>query len=306
MQFGVAVNNLGGVTQSDLLVSLAQRVEALGYDSLWVSDHVVMPVEIESRYPYNSRGVLGISSEEDVLEPFTTLTFLAASTRRLRLGISVLVLPYRHPVLNAKMVATLDVLSGGRTILGTGVGWMKEEFDALDADYPHRGQVTDEHIKIFKALCTQDAPSFEGKYYRVKGIKFLPKPVQKPHPPVWVGGITPRAMHRAATLGDGWHVVRMRPHEVAQGRDVVHQVRREHGLKIDGFQISIRTTAEVTDTPLGDGRTPLTGTPEQILDDVRRYQEAGVEHIVLGPRAGGYEEAVRTVERFANDVIPKV
>ena len=306
MQFGVAVNNLGGVTQPDLLVRLAQRVEELGYDSLWVSDHVVMPVKVESRYPYNSRGVVGIRSEEDILEPFTALTFLASATRRLRLGVSVLVLPYRHPVLNAKMLATLDVLSGGRTILGAGVGWMKEEFDALDADYEHRGQVTDEHIKIFKALCTQDDPSFEGEYYRVNGIKFSPKPVQKPHPPVWVGGITSRAMYRAATLGDGWHVVRMRPHEVARGREEVYRVRGEHGLERDGFQVSIRTTADVTDTPLGDGRTPLTGTAQQILDDVKRYQEAGVEHIVLGPRGSSYEEAVHTVERFADDVIPKV
>ena len=306
MQFGVTVNNLGGVTQPDLLIRLAQRIEELGYDSLWVSDHVVMPVKVESRYPYNSRGVVGISSEEDILEPFTTITFLAAATQRLRLGVSVLVLPYRHPVLNAKMLTTLDVLSGGRTILGAGVGWMKEEFDALDADYEHRGQVTDEHIKIFKALCTQDDPSFEGQYYQVNGIKFLPKPVQKPHPPVWVGGITSRAMYRAAILGDGWHVVRMRPHEVARGRDKVLRIRSEHGLERDGFQISIRTTAHVTDTPLGEGRTPLTGTAQQIVDDVKRYQEAGVEHIVMGPRGSGYEDVVHIVERFANDVIPKV
>ena len=155
MQFGVVLPNLGSIARPDHLYRLAQRVEDLAYDSLWVSDHVVLPLSMESRYPYSSRGVFPFQPEEDLLEPVTTLAFLAGVTRRIRLGISALILPYRHPVLNTKMLITLDVLSGGRTILGVGVGWMREEFEALDADYEHRGRVTDEHIRIFKALCTE-------------------------------------------------------------------------------------------------------------------------------------------------------
>ena len=159
MEFGFTLPNLGGTAQPDALLQMAQRIEALGYDSLWVSDHVVIPNEVNSRYPYNSTGVIGIRPDEDILEPFTAMSYLAGATKKLRLGISVMVLPYRHPVLNSKMMATLDVMSGGRTIVGAGVGWMKEEFDLLDADYDNRGRVTDEHIKIFKALCTPGGPS---------------------------------------------------------------------------------------------------------------------------------------------------
>ena len=305
MQYGVVLPNLGGDASLDVLSHLAQRVEELEFDSLWVSDHVVMPLQVESRYPYSSRGVFPVRPEEDILEPMTTLTFLAGMTRRIRLGISVLILPYRHPVLNAKMLTTLDVLSGGRTIVGVGVGWMKEEFEVLDADYEHRGAVIDEHIKIFKALCTQEEPTFEGTHYQVKGIMFSPKPTQKPHPPIWVGGTTRRAMGRAATLGDGWHVVRMRPPELAKGREEVLRLRSQHGLKLDDFRVSIRSTLDVTDTPLGEGRTPMTGTVPQILEDVRRYEEAGVDHIILGPRGRTSEEMVNVVERFADEVMPK-
>ncbi len=306
MQFGVVLPNLGSIARPDVLCRLALRVEELGFDSLWVSDHVVLPVHLESRYPYSSRGGFAVRPEEDLLEPLTTLTFLAGMTQRVRLGISVLILPYRHPVLNAKMLTTLDILSGGRIIAGVGVGWMKEEFQALDADYEHRGEVTDEHIEIFKALCTQEEPAFDGKHYQVKGIKFFPKPIQKPYPPIWVGGTTHRAIRRAATLGDGWHVVRMRPPELAQGREEVLRLRHQHGLSGDGFQVSIRTTLEVTDTPLGEGRTPLTGTVQQVLKDLGQYQEAGADYIVLGPRGRSFEQVVQSVERFAGEVVPKL
>ena len=306
MEFGFTLPNLGGTAQPDALLQMAQRIEGLGYDSLWVSDHVVIPNEVNSRYPYNSTGVIGIRSDEDILEPFTAMSYLAGATRKLRLGISVMVLPYRHPVLNSKMMATLDVMSGGRTIVGAGVGWMKEEFDLLDADYDNRGRVTDEHIKIFKALCTQEDPVFEGEHYRVHGTKFSPKPLQKPHPPIWVGGTTNRAILRAATLGDGWHVVRMRPEEVAKGRDRLLRIRREQGLDTEGYQVSIRTTLDITDASPGDRRTPLTGTPQQVADDVKEYQEAGVEHIVLGARGRTYEEIADAAERFAGEVMPKL
>jgi alkanesulfonate monooxygenase SsuD/methylene tetrahydromethanopterin reductase-like flavin-dependent oxidoreductase (luciferase family) len=181
---------------------------------------------------------------------------------------------------------------------------MKEEFEQLGADYTHRGEVTDEHIQVFKTLCSQEDPTFHGRHYSVEGIKFYPKPVQQPHPPIWVGGITPRAMRRAAILGDGWHVVRMRPHELAQGRDKVIALRRRAGLATEGYQVSIRGVLDVTDSPLGEGRVPLTGSPSQVMDDIRLYEEAGAEHIIFGPRGRTVDEAARVVERFASLVMP--
>ena len=214
MDFAMVLPNLGAVSHPDAIDAFARRVEELGYHSIFVSDHVVLPLRTRSRYPYNSSGVAPISAENDILEPFTLISYLASITRRVRLGISVQVLPYRHPVLNAKMLTTLDVLTGGRVIVGVGVGWLEEEFQALNADYSNRGTVTDEHIQIFKALCTQEEPVFHGQHYHVEGIKLYPKPVQKPHPPIWVGGTTARAKRRAATLGDGWHAIRREWYEI--------------------------------------------------------------------------------------------
>lgn len=303
MQFGVVLPNMGSIVRPDDLSRLAQRVEALAYDSLWVSDHVVLPLSIESRYPYSSRGVFPFQPQEDILEPVTTLTFLAGATQHIRLGISALILPYRHPVLNTKMLTTLDVLSGGRTILGVGVGWMREEFEALDANYEHRGKITDEHIRIFKALCTQQEPTFEGEHYHVKGIGLSPKPIQKPHPPIWVGGNTGPAMRRAALLGDGWHAVNLKPAQIAAGREEVFRLRSEYGLETDRFQVSLRTSLQVTTEPLGEGRTPLTGTSQQIQEDIKRYEEAGSEYLVMGPRGANIDEVLSTIERFAESVM---
>ena len=303
MQFGVVLPNMGSIVRPDDLSRLAQRVEALAYDSLWVSDHVVLPLSIESRYPYSSRGVFPFQPQEDILEPVTTLTFLAGATQHIRLGISALILPYRHPVLNTKMLTTLDVLSGGRTILGVGVGWMREEFEALDANYEHRGKITDEHIRIFKALCTQQEPTFEGEHYHAKGIGLSPKPIQKPHPPIWVGGNTGPAMRRAALLGDGWHAVNLKPAQIAAGREEVFRLRSEYGLETDRFQVSLRTSLQVTTEPLGEGRTPLTGTSQQIQEDIKRYEEAGSEYLVMGPRGANIDEVLSTIERFAESVM---
>jgi probable F420-dependent oxidoreductase len=304
VKFGVTLPNLGGAASTDTFGRMARRVEELRFDALFVGDHVVMPTSIQSRYPYRSSGVLSVQADEDVFEPFTVLAFLAGITSTVRLGISVLVLPYRHPVLNAKMLATLDVLSGGRLIVGVGVGWMEEEFQALDADFEHRGAVTDEHIRILKALWTQDDPRFEGNHYRVGGIKFFPKPVQKPHPPVWVGGIAPPALRRAALLGEGWHAVRMTPQDLARGAATVREMRGQHGLDGQPFSVSVRTTLKVTDSPLAEGRTPMTGTPEQIQGDMYQYAQAGADYLVLGAPGRTVDEIMGHIEGFAADVLP--
>ena len=305
MQFGAMIPNLGGATDPVDIARLSQQVEALGYETLMVSDHVILPTRLESRYPYSSSGIPGFNADNDILEPFTLLAFLAGVTQRVRLGISVQVLPYRHPVLNAKMIATLDVLSQGRVIVGAGVGWLREEFEALNADFPNRGAVTDEHIQLFKLLCTEEEPVFHGQHYHLEGFKLKPKPVQRPHPPVWVGGTTGPGKRRAAALGQGWHAVAVAPQSLHRHRADLMRYLEEAGRDPDGFTISLRTSLQFTDGPLPEGRTPLTGTTRQIIDDVKRYQEAGLHHMAVGPRTTDFQEAADYIERFATEVVPK-
>ena len=183
---------------------LASLCEEAGLDSIWFADRTVYPVDLAERYPDRWGPGKMDPKGQNVLEPVTTLSFVAGQTSRITLGFSVLILPLRHPVLNAKMVTTLDVLSGGRVVFGAGLGWMPEEFEGMSADYRTRGRVTDESIEMFKALCTQDAASYTGRHFRISGKTFYPKPLQKPHPPVWIGGGSRAAMRRAARLGDVW------------------------------------------------------------------------------------------------------
>ena len=283
----------------------ASLAEELGYDTIMVSDHVVLPVRVESRYPYNSSGLTPLNAENDIFEPFTLMSYLAAITQRVRLGISVQVVPYRHPVLNAKMLTTLDVLSAGRIIVGVGVGWMKEEFQVLDADYDNRGTVTDEHIEIFRVLCTEEDPSYHGQHYNFEGVKLRPKPVQKPHPPVWVGGNSAPARRRAALLGDGWHAVGLCPEEMTMLRSDVLRRRAEAGMPTASFVTSVLTTLQFTDEPLPQGRTPMTGNTQQIIDDVKRYQGAGVDLLPLSPWVD-FEVVCQQIERFATEVMLRV
>ena len=183
MEFGVSLPSRGATTTTDSLRLLAQHAETVGLDSIWVSDHIIVPQQIESFYPYHPDGDFPAAPEQDYYEPLTTLTYLAACTTRVQLGTSVLILPYRNALLTAKMVSTLDTLSGGRVILGVGVGWMEEEFEALGLDnFRQRGAVSDEYIRVFRTLWTEDTPSFKGEHVRFDNVGFAPRPVRRPAP----------------------------------------------------------------------------------------------------------------------------
>ena len=302
MRFGVILPNLGQLATPSTLTALARRSEELGFDGVFLSDHLTLPTVPGSRYPYRSDGALPLRPDQDVLEPVTTATYLAAVTSRVQLGFSVLVLPYRHPVLNAKMLATLDVLSAGRLIVGVGVGWMEEEFLALGSDFPHRGQVTDEHIQLMKSLWTRDEPDFSGQHYRFSEMTMYPKPVQKPHPPIWTGGITTRALLRAARLSDGWHGIRMNPEGIADVAHRLQRMREGSGQDFRGFEVSLRAGLDLTRTELPPSRNPLRGSPEQVADDVQRYRDAGLTYLVLEPRARDAEELTSQIEQLVEQV----
>lgn len=299
MQYGVSLPNVGPMARIDILAELAQEVEARGFQGIFLSDHVALPTELRSAYPYRSDGRFPLTSFDPILEPITALSYLAAVTNHVHLGFSVLVLPYRHPVLNAKMLATLDVISGGRLIVGAGVGWMKEEFDALDSDFDARGNLTDEHVAVLRALWSETHPDFGGSHYSVSGVQISPRPVQQPCPPIWTGGITAPALRRAAGLGDGWHGVRQSPADVARVKARISELRAQNGMTMDGYTISLRAGVDVTEETLnGSGRTPLRGSPDQIAADLEAYADAGLDYLVLEPRAESPEHFVDQLGRF--------
>jgi probable F420-dependent oxidoreductase len=308
MQFGIGLPNLSYVDPTQTLFSLAQVAQELRFDSIWVSDHVFIPFELEPNYPYSATGQLGLSATDHILDPLTTLSFLAGRVDGPRLGISVLIIPYRNPIVTAKMLVTLDVLSGGRLILGAGTGWMPEEFAALQASYAERGRVTDEYLDIFKELCTAEKPTFDGQHYQISNLGFYPKPIQKPHPPIWVGGYSKAALRRAVRVGDGWHPSNIDPVTLADKVNVLHGLCAEAGRDPASLEISTR----VNNVAFGDsgdtvGRpAPLSGTAQDIIDNIRRYEDAGVSHIVLGIRGREPAEMIQTIRQFVDEVRPKV
>ena len=299
MKYGVILPNVGPMAHIEPLAKIAQNAEDLGYVGVFLSDHIAIPTDLRSAYPYRSDGRFPLTAQDRILEPVTTLSYLAAVTSRVQLGFSVLVLPYRHPVLNAKMLGTLDVISNGRLIVGAGVGWMAEEFAALGSEFSARGTVTDEHIALLKAFWTEPVPDVQGTHYSVAGLGMAPRPVSQPHPPIWTGGISPPALRRAANLADGWHGVRQSPADVAKVQSRIAELRESHGDGMEGFTISLRAGLDVTDEPFaGAGRTPLRGSPAQVAGDLMEYEQAGLDYLVVEPRAANSEQMMDQLKRF--------
>ena len=314
MEFGFGAPSRGPLASPENVVALARLGEELGFDIISVSDHIVVPNEIDSIYPYNETGEFTSSQFGEYMEQLTTISFLAGSTSEIKLLTSVMVLPHRSPVLTAKMLATIDVLSQGRLIVGCGVGWMREEFEAIGAPpYAERGAVGNEYLRVFKELWTSDSPSFDGDYCSFSDIAFAPKPVQKPHPPLWVGGESPPALRRAAQLGDAWYPICSNPRfPVGTFEQLARYMGRVRGHAADAdrdantldFAYSVNwyddTQAQIVD---GERRL-LTGSPAQIADDIRRLEDMGVNHLMLNIQGGTLEETESLLRRFVEDVKP--
>src|SRR5437879_10875466 len=204
MEFGCHLPVYGPAATRETLLAFARRMETLGYDSLWASDHIVIPWRITSKYPYSATGDFPLPPASNFLEPLTALALVAGATERIRLGTTVLVLPHRHPVLTAKILATLDHLAPGRVILGAGVGWMREEIEMFGVPYARRGAWSDEAIRVMRACWRDERVSYRGQFVRFEALGVAPKPAQGTIP-LWLGRPTPRALRRVAELGDGWH-----------------------------------------------------------------------------------------------------
>ena len=315
MNVGLTIPTRGPLANPDGIATLVRRAEALGFAHLSLSDHLVVPRSINSRYPYSESGAWPGAASGECLEQFTLLAWLAAISSRPRLITAVAVVPYRGAMHTAKIAATIDVLSQGRLVLGAGAGWMKEEFEALNAPaFEERGRVTDEWLQAFKILWTEDAPSFEGRHVRFANVSFLPKPVQKPHPPIWVGGESPPALRRAVRYGDAWFPIGNNPRHpldtaprLAEAVRRLHQVAEQNGR--DPSSIGLAYYAgwfdETRTLQLEDGqRHLLTGSPAQIAEDIAALGELGVRDLVLNLQRDTLERSLASMQHFADEIRP--
>ena len=307
--FGTSLPSRGDMAGPDQLRSVAQRAEDLGYDHVWLSDHIILPKNVASFYPYATDGVPTIKPDEPYYEPLAALNFIAGCTKKVRLGTHVLIIPYRNPVLTAKILCTLDVLSEGRVILGAGVGWMEEEFQAMGLDtYKERGAVTDEYLQIYKDLWTKDDASFQGKFYQISDTGFEPKPIQKPHPPVWIGGHSGPAVRRAAKFGDGWMPIGLRPPAILEPEELAEKIAQLRKLTVaagrpeDAVALTFSTGVIFNDQS-DRSRAWMQGNPEQIASDLQQYQSLGVSNFIINFQGRTVPELQENMERFSREVI---
>jgi len=289
LSFGCHLPVYGPAANRATLIGFARRVEALGFDSVWVSDHVVIPYTIRSRYPYNATGDFPLPPATPFLEPLTALALVAGATERVRLGTSVLVLPHRHPVLLAKMLATLDALAPGRVILGAGVGWMREEIELLGAPYARRGAWSDEALRVIRTCWRDERPSFAGEFFRFDEIGVEPRPARGTLP-IWIGGHTPAALRRVAELGDGWHAAFPDPAAMQKGLGQLRDACARAGRDFATLTLSARVGLAA--------RRPSA----EVIAELRALRDLGVSHVVLESRARDAEEMGALYERFAREV----
>ena len=307
MKFGIAYPSL---IDGDEIRRFAVHVEALGFESLWTGDHVVLPAGRTTGYPYTEDGSFQRPSEVPFIEPLTLLSYIASATSRIRIGTTVIIVPYRHPVVQAKMFASLDQLTNGRVICGVGVGWLEKEFEVLGAPYAERGPMTDEYIEIFKCLWMERLPHYDGKYHQIDGITFEPKPVQKPSIPIWVGGHTRRAIRRTVDHGDAWHPTRMTPEYVAEMLPYLHAYADQQGRDPEGITISLKRALHFTDLGFEEGGNPLAagtlvGTSTEVTDDIKRCEDLGIHQVTFDFRTAEIEQCLKVVDHLANAVVSR-
>jgi probable F420-dependent oxidoreductase len=317
MDFGVATVSRGECATREGYLAVAEAAEGLGFGFVSVNDHVVVPRDIASRYPYSETGEWAARTAGECLDQLATLAFLAGRTERVNLLTSVMVVPQRHPVLTAKMLATIDLLSAGRLIVGCGAGWMKEEFEALGAPpFAERGRATDEYLDAFKALWTEDAPSFAGKHVRFGDVIFAPKPARKPHPPIWIGGESAVALKRTVRVGEGWYPASNNPQarldtpeRLAAGVAELHKTARAAGRDPKSIDIGYLVLWPVDWTahksPEG-ARRLFTGSSADMAVDAAALAKVGVRHVALTFQTGTVAETLARMHKFAAEVMPLV
>ncbi len=313
MRFGVNTSPRGLMTSREAYMTIAQGAEAYGFDFLSVSDHVVVPRATASDYPYSEDAKWAGGASGFSFEMLTAMTFLVGCTERIKLLSSVMVIPHRPALLTAKMLASMDLLSNGRILFGVGAGWLREEFEALETKpFEARGKVTDEFIEAMKELWTKDAPAYSGEFVEFSNIAFLPKPVQTPHPPIWVGGESAPALRRTVRLGDVWYPGSGNPRWRLDTPDrlkariaKLHEFAERDGRDPSSIDIAYLFFGPVSferqpgfDTP----RRLFSGSPCDMIGDVAALAEIGVSHINLTFAGSTTADMKHTMQRFQEDV----
>lgn len=309
MRYGFYLPTRGPLANRGDLSAILEAAERLGFQSAMVADHIILPTRIESQYPYTVKG--NFVSESECFEQLSLMAFVAGRTEKLRIVSSVMIVPHRNPVFNAKALATIDVLSGGRLTVGVGVGWLAEEFRALGAaDFKQRGAVTDEYIDIFRKLWSGKPVAYEGKFYSFDEVICDPAPLQAGGPPIWIGGHSAPALRRVARLGDGWHPVGataaspLPPEEVRQKLGEIERMMTDAGRDFSKLEVSYK--APIYDggvPPKGEARRLFTGGPAAALEDIARFEGIGVNELVFDFRAPSRAECLDRMEQFSKDII---
>jgi probable F420-dependent oxidoreductase len=301
MEFGLFLPVSGRSATRKTLREYAQFAEDLGFHQLWAAERIVIPWTIDTAYPYAEGAQFIVPPDRPFLESLTVLAFLAGCTERMKLGVSVLVLPYRHPLHWAKVAATIDVLSEGRFTLGVGVGWMQEEFEALNAPFAERGKVSNEQLEMLRGALTQERCTFEGNHYRFNDIAFNPKGFNRDRVPIWVGGEGPAAQRRAARYGDAWfpYFLRITPEALKDHWANVCNQAEAFGRDPSEIELNLNLPVWVTDEPVTQEPGVLRGTPQQIEAAIEPLRELGVHHLALQFMVPHYPERLLQIERFA-------
>jgi probable F420-dependent oxidoreductase len=285
MKFGLMFVNSGPFSNHDLLAHLAQAAEQCGFESLWTVEHVVIPKDYQSPYPYSKSGKIPGGEDVAIPDPLLPLSFAAALTKKIRLATGVVILPQRHPLYLAKEIATLDLLSGGRVLLGVGSGWLKEEFDALGLDFHARGARTDEAIQAMRACWRENASSFHGKHFNFGPVFSYPKPAHN-DVPIHIGGHSSAAAKRAGRLGDGFFPAVSEIPKLQELFATMREAARKAGRDPTQIELSCMARAAV--------------------DSVKAVEDIGISRVVVAPPAFDKEGLSRGLEKIGNEVIARV
>jgi probable F420-dependent oxidoreductase len=307
--FGLDVGTYGALADPPTILRLAKLAEDAGFASIWLADHVAFPVSFKSKYPYSASGDFPTRLAEPLMETVATMAVLVGATRRVRIGSAALIMPYRNPVLLARMLVTLDQFSGGRIVLGAGVGWLEEEFNVLDAhDFKRRGRVTDEYIDIFKAICAGGEVSYRGETYAFEPIFSSPGSVQRPHPPILIGGLSDAALRRVVRQGNGWLAVTAGPEQLAERLGVLRRIAADAGRPMQELSLVYKLFLNIGEPKRNpDGvREPGTGSMAEITDDVKRLFDLGFTTVIVRNRGTTSAELSSQIDRFVTDIVPRV
>lgn len=286
MDVGVFVPLGNGNATPEILRAVGREVEDRGFESIWVPEHVVLFDEYASSYPYSPDGRFPAGADSGMLEPLGALTYLAAVTDRVRLGTGICLVPQRNPVYTAKAVTDLDSLSGGRVDFGVGIGWLREEFEAVAMPFERRGQRADEHLAVMKSLWTEEVSEFHGELYDLPPCRMYPKPIQQPHPPIHVGGESDAALRRAARLGQGWFSFNRQPQDLLDALSRLGRALNDHGRD--------RTDLTVSVCPYLNPTTP---------DTVADYEALGVDRLIIMCLAFDVDTLRSQLDQIVTDVL---